>query len=365
MPRFPPARPHPIHDVGSPGWGAEMGRIGIRQGRNRPCGFRRNRMRRCPALVVCLVLATSFPSAPPLSGQMGLSGITRGLSEAVHVAAAPAGGENSTPALGKVVLAEPGLRLARIQGRVVEEGTEIGVEAATIELRGTDRVRISGEGGRFAFDRIPPGDYILAVEHLAFAPVTVPIAITEADAVYQVEIRLAPEAIALEPLVVEVRRAGIQGTVRDRIEWMELVGLGTSFDRAAIDASGAIRVSHLVARIPGVQLRTIPGRTFGSELRLVPQQDCGPSVYIDGIRSPLLGGNVDDMVSLGEVESVEVYRRLSELPGEFADDEARRCGAVVIATRRGWQPGEVFGWRRMVVLAGFVTVSFLLGQGYR
>jgi len=267
--------------------------------------------------------------------------------------------------LGSGVLALPALRLARIQGRVVEEGTEIGVEAATIELRGTDRVRISGEGGRFAFDRVPPGDYVLAVEHLAFASVTVPIAITEADAVYQVEIRLAPEAIALEPLVVEVRRAGIQGTVRDRIEWMGLVGLGTSFDRAAIEASGAIRVSHLVARIPGVQLRTISGRTFGSELRLVPQQDCGPSVYIDGIRSPLLGGTVDDMVSLGEVESVEVYRRLSELPGEFADDEARRCGAVVIATRRGWQPGEVFGWRRMVVLAGFVTVSFLLGQGYR
>jgi len=264
-----------------------------------------------------------------------------------------------------VALVDPIPRLARIQGRVVEEGTGTGVEAATIELRGTDRVQISGEGGRFAFDRIPPGEYVLGVEHLAYASVSIPISIAEADAVYQVEIRVAPEAIALEPMVVEVRRAGIQGSVRDRIEWMDLVGLGTSFDRAAIDASGAIRVSHLVSRIPGVQLRTIPGRTFGSELRLVPQQDCGPSVYIDGIRSPLAGATVDDMVSLGEVESVEVYRRLSELPGEFADDVARRCGAVVISTRRGWQPGEAFGWRRMVVLTGFVAVSYLLGAGYR
>jgi hypothetical protein len=347
MPTFQLARPGRTTGSGQPGSGTSGTS-------HRKAGLRRVRRSPFLALPLGLLLGVLLPAAPTVAA----------LFEAPPSVAAQLRLASLAPAPGFGGV-EPAVRLARIQGRVVEEASGTGVEAATIELRGTDRVQISGEGGRFAFDRIPPGEYVLAVDHLAFAAVTVPIAITEADAVYQVEIRLAPEAIALEPLVVEVRRAGIQGTVRDRIEWMELVGLGTSFDRAAIDASGAVRVSHLVARIPGVQLRTIPGRTFGSELRLVSQQDCGPSVYIDGIRSPLLGGNVDDMVSLGEVESVEVYRRLSELPGEFADDEARRCGAVVIATRRGWQPGEVFGWRRMVVLAGFVTVSFLLGQGYR
>lgn len=349
MPTFPLIRAGRTTGSGEPG--SETSGTSHRQAGLRPVRTRTSRFLTRPLSLLFFGLLPAVPTVaapseapPPVAAQLRLASLT------------------TAPGVGAL---EPAVRLARIQGRVVEEASGTGVEAATIELRGTDRVQISGEGGRFAFDRIPPGEYVLAVDHLAFAAVTVPIAITEADAVYQVEIRLAPEAIALEPLVVEVRRAGIQGTVRDRIEWMDLVGLGTSFDRAAIDASGAVRVSHLVARIPGVQLRTVSGRTFGSELRLVSQQDCGPSVYIDGIRSPLLGGNVDDMVSLGEVESVEVYRRLSELPGEFADDEARRCGAVVIATRRGWQPGEVFGWRRMVVLAGFVTVSFLLGQGYR
>ncbi|TVP42308.1 MAG: hypothetical protein EA350_16425 [Gemmatimonadales bacterium] len=307
-------------------------------------------------LTGALSLSATAPGAPDLALLTGPPA-----TESMTVEAPSASPPTEKPGLASTPLP----RLARIQGRVVDEETGVGVEAVTIELRETERVQVSGAGGRFAFDRIPPGDYVLGVTHLAYTSVSVPISITETDAIYQVEIRIAPEAIALEPLVVEVRRAGIQGTDRDRIEWMGVVGLGTSFDRAAIDASGAIRVSHLISRIPGVQLRTMSGRTFGSELRLVPQQDCAPSVYIDGIRSPLFGASVDDLVSLGEVESMEVYRRLSELPGEFADDVARRCGAVIIATRRGWQPGEVFGWRRMVVLTGFVTVSYLLGAATR
>ncbi len=251
---------------------------------------------------------------------------------------------------------------SRIVGTVVDAGSREPIAAATVLLAGTGVSRVTDAEGRFRFEGLSPGTYALSVRHVAYRERGVEVEVEGEGMLYEVVIQLSVDAIPLDPIVVSGRRDGPLAGTRDRIEWMERVGLGTHFDRQAIEESRASRLTHLLARMPGVQIRGGGQGAGGAGLFLNPQRNCQPSVYVDGIRSPLFGGSVDDLVSLNEVESVEVYRRLSELPGEFADDLARRCGAVVVSTRRDVLEGEPFGWRRMVTLVGFLTFSFVVGS---
>ncbi len=59
--------------------------------------------------------------------------------------------------------------------------------------------------------------------------------------------------------------------------------------------------------------------------------DCAPSIDVDGMRTRV---DPDDFPP-AHVEIVEVYRGISQLPREMADDRARRPGAIGVWTRRG------------------------------
>jgi hypothetical protein len=57
---------------------------------------------------------------------------------------------------------------------------------------------------------------------------------------------------------------------------------------------------------------------------------CFPIVYLDGYRTG--GASIDDLVFPSDVEGVEVYKGLSEYPGQFASPDAR-CGVIAVWTR--------------------------------
>lgn len=258
---------------------------------------------------------------------------------------------------------------ALIVGRVVEQGTDRPIGSATIRLlpdprpaaQASGRTAESDENGRFVFDTVAPGRYTLAVEHLAYAAVEDTVHIREGGVTYDAVIQLAMDAIALDPIAVVVRDDhGAHTDVRDRIRRMRSLGLGDFFDRQQIEASGAQRLTHLVARLPGVSIRPLRNRAAASELRLHPRNDCAPSLYVDGMQLPVDGGSVDDIVGIRDIEFVEVYRRLSELPGEFADERALRCGAIAVWVSRGTEYGERWGWHRMLAAGAFAFIAFVI-----
>jgi hypothetical protein len=248
---------------------------------------------------------------------------------------------------------------ARVVGRVLEYGRNAGIEGVRVTVEGVDRTVITGADGRFILGSLSRGSHRIRAEHAAYLPVSRIVELPESGVAYEVEIRLSVEAIPLDPVRVEVVRLESHADPSARMEWMARLGLGSQVDRRGIELSGASRLSHLLAREPGVQLNPVRGRT-GAQQVFLSRGGCEPSVYVDGILSPLFGGSIDDLVPLAEVESVEVYRRLSSLPGELADERARRCGAVAIHTRRHAEGTQPFGWRRMVTLSGFLGLTYLL-----
>jgi hypothetical protein len=252
-------------------------------------------------------------------------------------------------------------RTAHIEGQVVEAGVDRPVEGALVRLDGSDRIAHTDEDGRFSFDDVPLGTYVLSIERSPFRPVQDSIRLNEQGATYVARILLFEEPIALPPVRVTVRGAGTVLTdTYERVERMRRLGTGDFFDKDDIAASGTSRVSHLIAQLPGVRLRPVAGRVGTAALRLHARNDCAPSIYLDG-RQVLTGGEVvDDFISLPDVEIVEVYRRLSSLPMEFADVQSQNCGAVAVWTRRGTGAEEPFGWRRILTAGGFAGLAWVV-----
>lgn len=224
-----------------------------------------------------------------------------------------------------------------LHGLVRHAEDDAPVAGAVVELRGpVTRSAESDSEGRFRLDELPAGRYTLEVNHLAFQEVRRDVGVPGGDEVVEVEVSLLRDAVALEAIVVEGQQRPPRPTwgqlvdVYERVDWMRRLGLGHHFDRQDLEESGAIRISHLISRIVGVRSQAIPG---SGDLRIqLNQNRCQPSLYVDGRR--VRNMPIDD-VALGSAEVVEVYRRMSQLPGEFYDDVSARCGAIVIWTRRG------------------------------
>lgn len=91
-------------------------------------------------------------------------------------------------------------------GTVVDDGTGEPIEGATVRLAdpsGSARETITGPDGTFAFPRVAPGEYTLAVRRLGYEVLSAPLEIGP-RAPPRLDVRLQPQAIPLEPLEVGV-----------------------------------------------------------------------------------------------------------------------------------------------------------------
>ena len=136
------------------------------------------------------------------------------------------------------------------------------------------------------------------------------------------------EPVPFDPAVVT-------GTVMDSTRMAPLEGaeirLVDTDHTVLSDTDGSYRM-EIAARTPGVRLVTGPGQVSAASLRIHRVNGCEPSIYVDGARTWL---EEIDFFSPHQIEMVEIYRGVSQLPGEMADNNARRCGAIGIWTRRG------------------------------
>lgn len=245
----------------------------------------------------------------------------------------------------------------RIAGRVVDGETLKAVTGAQIALDDGEYTVLSDAAGRFVLDELHPGASVLRVRHLAYGENEAQIQIP-ADGTREIEVRLAARALPVEPITVTV--LGMQSFKLDvsgfyeRRDLNERLGLGHYLTRRDIAERGAARVSHILSEIPRVGL--LDGQC-GSSRCDVPVitsggGDCrrlkdtggelvvGASLYLDGVRMPLVSGRgsdilvsgIDEFLAPGDIAGIEVYTGAGDLPAAFADANSQRCGAVVIWT---------------------------------
>jgi len=99
----------------------------------------------------------------------------------------------------KVDLGDP----AFIVFTIVDAESGEPVQGATIEMAPIPVAGVSNEFGRSTFRAIPPGDYEMTIRHIAYGEQTQNLVLGE-EQVAEIRVELDVQAIALEPLRVEV-----------------------------------------------------------------------------------------------------------------------------------------------------------------
>jgi hypothetical protein len=213
----------------------------------------------------------------------------------------------------------------RIRGRIVEAGSGSPIHTAAIRLRGTPLMQTTDEDGSFTFEGVPPGEYDVDVDHLAYTALSDSI-VVEAGTNMEVAVRMAPNAIPLEPLRVTVRSLMLE---RNGFYVRQERGHGTFFTRN--DIHRVLRSSDVLRNVSGIQMR--PHRS-GFGVVPVGRANCGFRYFVDGTRvGP--GFEIDDIPPQW-IEALEVYKGVSTVPPEFAafaHENRATCGLIVIWTR--------------------------------
>lgn len=86
---------------------------------------------------------------------------------------------------------------------IADAETGAPVEGATVELAPIPVGGVTNEYGRATFRAVPPGDYDMTIRHIAYGERTDPISL-EQEQFAEMRIAVEPQAIALEPLAVEI-----------------------------------------------------------------------------------------------------------------------------------------------------------------
>lgn len=228
---------------------------------------------------------------------------------------------------------------AQVDGVVVDVEDGSGIPDVILRIDGTMISAASDDSGRFVLHGIPPGEWTLTAQHLAYGSHDHRIAVRSGERA-RVEVRLAQQAIELERLVVE----GESALARERR------ATGASFwevdrDRIVRAIGTSRHMGDLLRQlVPGLRLRQTSNLAQAdvclefrgaASISIVNARPCNhPMVLLDGVA-------VTNPQSLYGAVGMENLERIQVIPPGEAGARygtGSLYGVILIQTRR---PGRV------------------------
>ena len=246
------------------------------------------------------------------------------------------------------------LEAQSLLGRVLVAGDTVGVDGVSVTLldqEGQPLLQVQSDpAGWFRIPLEAPGRYALSLSRLGYRSFEAEFVVGNREMV-EVELRMAEEAIPLEPLVVTARREIRLGTLDefyDRMERNKRRGMGRFITREDVDNTPVATTAHLLATIPGVYM--VPAGNTGWVVRMRERGEyCTPDYYLDGLLT-----SWDRLPPMEDIEGVELYRTRFELVDGYWPST---CGVVFLWRRPDW--GNPFSWSRLIMAGGFVSAALL------
>ena len=252
-----------------------------------------------------------------------------------------------------------------ITGSVVEDSTRVPIAGATVTVLRSEGATLktvqTDSAGKFRV-ALDTGVYRLRVEQPGYRTVTSDTVSVDENDVLTVELRLARQAIPLEPLVVTAR---VDRRVAAFYERVHKSGFGHFLTREDIERRAGLSPTELIRQMQGVRIVGVPVCRGCSEENVIymsgigpgGSNQCSPAVFIDGLEvkqdalSPL-----DTMIMSDQLEGVEVYTEPGTVPPDFMTVR-NNCGVVAFWTR---PPEGKFSWKKVAIGAGIALGLLLL-----
>jgi Carboxypeptidase regulatory-like domain/TonB-dependent Receptor Plug Domain len=217
-------------------------------------------------------------------------------------------------------------------GRIVDS-TGAGVPSAEVSLLSSATLKaISNDSGAFRLSGLPTGTVVIAVRRIGFEAATFTVVLRPGKT-HRANFPLAAAVQTLTP--VAVLDTVSKSHWLDRFEAHRTTNRGTFITRADIEKHGARTGTDIVRTVAGIRIVPLPGLSNNQVVmtRGAGGRNCLPAIYVQGLP---FSGTMDDFAAL-DVEAVEVYVGLSEIPPELMRGGRLVCGAIVVWTR---DPGK-------------------------
>jgi len=183
---------------------------------------------------------------------------------------------------------------------------------------------ITNDSGHFELPGLPAGAVTLGVRRLGFESATFS-AVLKAGKTHRAKFPLTPSAQSL----AEVKVQDTASTWLSLFDEHRSTNRGTFLTRKDFEKQNLRIATDILRRVPGVQV--VPTRTGTAVVmsRGAGARRCNPQLYVH--QTPY-SGNFDDFTP-DDIEALEVYVGIAEIPPELNTMGRPICAAIVIWTR--------------------------------
>jgi hypothetical protein len=221
-------------------------------------------------------------------------------------------------------------------GEVHDYQTGAPLNGAVVSVLGTDLRQITDSTGSFVLDGLPPGRHLVTTEYLGYGQRTDSVTVFSQETV-DIQIRMAPQAVEVEGLVVTARtRFGRTSVAVDK--------RADVFTRAEIEPilPRVQNMGDLLRNMnaPGLSVRevqitdatgvVVPGLCVEVSRRTAGSMGCRQAaVFVNGLIMP----NPDQILMNLDPQSIDRIEVLSAIDAQFQFGSIAANGAVLIYTR--------------------------------
>lgn len=223
-----------------------------------------------------------------------------------------------------VCLAQAPAPTAKLIG-VITDTSGLPLSRAEIWLVADNTLRtISNDSGRFELPGLPAGNITLGVRRLGYESATF-TAVLKPGKTHRATFPLTPSAQTLAEVKVQDTVSSWLAVFEERRSMHH----GNFITRSDFEHDNLRIATDILRRVPGVQI--VPTRT-GTSVQMTRgagARRCIPQLYVH--ETPY-SGNFDDFTP-DDIEALEVYVGISEIPPDLITLGRPICAAIVIWTR--------------------------------
>jgi len=245
---------------------------------------------------------------------------------------------------------------AVLTGLVREDATGRLLSGVEILVEGHDHRTVTDNVGEYAFKSVPKGYQIVLFRSVGYRPVRIGVELGQ-GAVSRLDANMVPFAVRIEPLVVVAESKQPHGMGREAFEERRHLGFGQFIDSLELRRSEHRQLSDLLRGHNGILLaqnRFAVSTRTGCYMQIIydGQSVYSPATYTSPVPVPASSPTASRVArpvrpppspfdintfQVSGLESVEMYRSLSDTPLQFGG-AAAGCGTLVLWSRRGGLP---------------------------